>query len=127
MQKRANGILMHISSLPGKFGIGDLWPEAYSFADFLHKAKQKYWQILPLTLPNYKLGSSPYDCLSAFAGNTLLISPQLLYEDGLLRKTDLKDIPNFPPEQVQFQKVYNYKMKILNNWKIMMPGNEAVW
>lgn len=114
MNKRANGILLHITSLPTKYGIGDLGPAAYKFADFLHKAKQKFWQILPLTLPNKGKNWSPYDCLSAFAGNTLLISPQLLYEDGLLRKSDIQETVNFSDEQVQYEKVYNYKMKLLN-------------
>ena len=73
---RASGILLHPTSLPGKFGIGDLGPPAYEFVDLLAEAKQTYWQILPLGPTGY--GDSPYQCFSAFAGNTLLISPEKL-------------------------------------------------
>lgn len=79
---RASGILLHISSLPSRFGIGDFGPSAYSFVDFLKSAGQKYWQILPIGPPGY--GNSPYNCLSAFAGNTAFISPELLAAEGLL-------------------------------------------
>ena len=79
IKQRASGILLHVTSLPSKYGIGDLGPEAYKFADFLADAKQRYWQVLPLGPTSAKSGCSPYDCLSAFAGNTLLISPELLY------------------------------------------------
>ena len=73
---RASGILLHPTSLPGPFGIGDLGPAAYEFADFLVKAGQSLWQVLPLGPTGY--GDSPYACYSAFAGNTLLISPEQL-------------------------------------------------
>lgn len=79
---RASGILLHPTSLPGPFGIGDLGPSAYQFADFLVKAGQSLWQVLPLGPTGY--GDSPYACYSAFAGNTLLISPEKLVSDGLL-------------------------------------------
>ncbi len=105
---------MHISSLPGKFGVGDFGPEAFKFADFLQKSRQAYWQILPISPPNRFIGWSPYDCLSAFAGNTMLISPELLYKSGLLDKNDLADVPRFSPKRVEFKKVYDYKLKLLN-------------
>lgn len=105
---------MHISSLPGRFGIGDLGPEAFKFADFLFKTKQTYWQILPLTPPNRFIGWSPYDCLSAFAGNTMLISPELLYKSGLLSKRDILNVPKFSKTRVEFEKVYNYKTRLLD-------------
>ena len=114
MKKRASGILLHITSLPGKYGIGDLGPEAFKFADFLRKSGQTYWQILPLTHPNTDVSWSPYDCLSAFAGNTMLISPDLLYKSGLLDKSDIADVPGFPQTQIQFKEVYRYKTKLLN-------------
>lgn len=82
---RASGILLHISSLPSPFGIGDLGPSAYSFIDFLKSAGQKFWQVLPIGPPGY--GNSPYNCLSAFAGNTAFISPEMLAQDGLVPKS----------------------------------------
>lgn len=84
---RSSGILLHPTSLPGPFGIGDLGPQAYEFADFLVKAGQSLWQVLPLGPTGY--GDSPYACYSAFAGNTLLISPEKLAAEGLLDQSDL--------------------------------------
>ncbi len=114
MQKRASGILLHITSLPSKYGIGDLGPQAYYFADFLAKAKQSYWQILPLNLPVLTYPYSPYNSLSAFAGNTLLISPQLLYQQGLLSKKDIQEKPAFPKMWVNYQSVISHKARLLN-------------
>src|ERR671919_2049658 len=82
VSSRASGILLHPTSLPSQFGIGDLGPEAYRFIDFLVEAGQSLWQVLPLGPTGY--GDSPYACYSAFAGNTLLISPEQLVTDGLL-------------------------------------------
>jgi len=79
---RASGILLHPTSLPGRFGTGDFGPEAYKFVDFLVSAGQSLWQVLPLGPTGY--GDSPYACFSAFAGNTALISPECLVEQGLL-------------------------------------------
>ncbi len=90
MNKRASGVLLHITSLPGEYGIGDFGPQAYRFADFLSRAKQTYWQILPLNPPHNRVNISPYNCLSAFAGNTSLISPELLYESGYIKKAILR-------------------------------------
>src|SRR5689334_22563873 len=84
---RNSGVLLHPTSLPGPFGIGDLGPEAFRFAKFLVDAGQSLWQVLPLGPTGY--GDSPYACYSAFAGNTLLISPEQLVTDGLLEKSDL--------------------------------------
>ncbi|MEN6385245.1 MAG: 4-alpha-glucanotransferase [Phycisphaerales bacterium] len=114
MNTRASGILMHITSLPGKFGIGDFGPEAFKFADFLQKSRQTYWQILPLNPPNRYIGWSPYDCLSAFAGNKMLISPEMLCKQGLLDKKDLADVPRFSQTDVEFEKVFKYKTQLLN-------------
>ena len=98
---RASGVLLHPTSLPGRFGIGDLGDEAYRFADFLVASGQSLWQVLPLGPTGY--GDSPYACYSAFAGNTLLISPQRLFEAGLLGRNELAEIPSLPPERVDFE------------------------
>jgi len=113
MKKRASGILLHITSLPSKYGIGDLGPEAYKFADFLKKANQTYWQILPLNYTTPRTAHSPYSCLSAFAGNPLLISPELLYRGNLLKKSDIKDVPDFLRIGVDYARVTAYKKKLL--------------
>ena len=108
---RSSGILLHPTSLPGPFGIGDLGPEAYAFADFLEAAGQSLWQVLPLGPTAY--GDSPYACYSAFAGNTLLVSPEQLIADGLLRKGDVGDAPQFASEQVDFAAARKFKDSIL--------------
>ena len=113
MKNRASGILLHITSLPSKFGIGDLGPEAYKFADFLARSKQRYWQVLPLNPSASKTSDSPYNSLSAFAGNILLISPELLYRHGLLIKKDLQDRPALPESRVDYRLVISYKTKLL--------------
>jgi len=108
---RASGILLHPTSLPGEFGIGDFGPNAFEFVDQLARAGQTYWQILPLGPTGY--GDSPYQCFSAFAGNTLLISPEKLIEDGLISKDDLSHKPNFLAEKVEFGKVRTWKTELL--------------
>jgi 4-alpha-glucanotransferase len=114
LNKRASGLLLHITSLPAAHGIGDLGPEAYRFADFLAAAKQTYWQILPLTPIEEGLGNSPYSSASAFAGNTLLISLEFLVQEGLLSGSDLTDVPRFPNSQVDFAAVRQYKEPLLH-------------
>jgi 4-alpha-glucanotransferase len=89
---RASGILLHPTSLPGRFAIGDLGPAAFAFADFLAASGQGLWQVLPLGPTGY--GDSPYACYSAFAGNTLLLSPEKLIEQGLITELDLEDMPS---------------------------------
>ena len=108
---RSSGILLHPTSLPGRYGIGDLGDEAYRFVDFLVNAKQRLWQVLPLGPTGY--GDSPYQCFSAFAGNPLLISPDKLIEDGLLEKDDVRDMPAFPAERVDYGPVIEYKRALL--------------
>src|SRR5467141_1464800 len=95
---RSSGILLHPTSLPGHFGIGDFGDQAYRFADFLIASGQSLWQVLPLGPTGY--GDSPYACYSAFAGNTLLISPERLLEEGLLTKNDLTDITSVTSDRV---------------------------
>src|SRR5207247_4010760 len=106
---RSSGILLHPTSLPGRFGIGDLGQEAYRFADFLEASGQSLWQVLPLGPTGY--GDSPYACYSAFAGNTLLISPDQLIADGLL--SNVAATPEFADDRVDFEKVHKYKDSIL--------------
>jgi 4-alpha-glucanotransferase len=117
--KRASGILLHVTSLPSNFGIGDLGPTAYRFVDFLAVSKQSIWQILPLTPTGY--GDSPYQSYSAFAGNTKMISPELLVEDELLSVEDIEGAPTGDPDRVDYGAVMEYKNKILavafNNFK----------
>ncbi|MCL1890329.1 MAG: 4-alpha-glucanotransferase, partial [Desulfovibrionaceae bacterium] len=91
MRERSCGVLLHISSLPTPFGIGDLGPAARSFASGLAAAGVSYWQMLPLTQTEVFLGNSPYSSPSAFAGNPLFISPELLLEEGWISPADLDD------------------------------------
>src|SRR5882724_12983455 len=107
---RASGILLHPTSLPGPFGIGDLGPEAYAFADFLVASGQGLWQVLPLGPTGY--GDSPYQCYSAFAGNTLLISPEQLTAEGLLDRSDSIAI-SLNAERVEFGRVHEVKEALL--------------
>jgi 4-alpha-glucanotransferase len=111
---RQAGILLHITSLPSPFGIGDLGPGAYRFADFLSRARQRYWQILPLNPADQGSGNSPYSSISAFAGNTLLISPELLVESGFLTPDDLARAPGFPADRCDYATVIPYKTALLH-------------
>jgi 4-alpha-glucanotransferase len=110
---RSSGILLHPTSLPGSFGVGDLGPQAYAFADFLSASGQGLWQMLPLGPTGY--GDSPYACYSAFAGNTLLISPDRLVADGLLRTEDLVGVPESADGPVDFDAVRRFKELILRD------------
>src|SRR5437764_9456821 len=126
--KRSSGILLHPTSLPGRFGIGDLGGEAYKFADWLAAAGQTYWQIMPLGPTGY--GDSPYSSFSAFAGNTNLVSPEKLVEDGLLAEVDIEPAPDLPAERVDYGKVIKYKRALLEkafqNFKAKMKTDEEV-
>ena len=109
--ERASGILLHPTSLPGPYGIGDLGPAAYRWVDWLSSAGCKLWQVLPLGPTGY--GDSPYQCFSAFAGNPYLISPELLLEQGLLSAGDFTDMPDWDPGQVDFGALYHWKPSLL--------------
>lgn len=109
MTKRKSGVLLHPTSLPSPYGIGDLGHEAFAFVDFLKKAGQKIWQILPLGHTCF--GDSPYQSFSAFAGNPLLISIDALAEDGLLDSDDLPS-PSFPEDNVDYGRVIDYKYSV---------------
>ncbi|MDR1560235.1 MAG: 4-alpha-glucanotransferase [Clostridiales bacterium] len=106
--KRTSGILVHPTSFPGPYGIGDLGAGAYEFIDFLKDARQKVWQILPLGPTSF--GDSPYQGFSTFAGTPYLISPDLLLKEGYLQDADLRDIPAFPSTKVDYGPVIAYKM-----------------
>ena len=108
---RASGILLHITSLPSPFGIGDLGPQAFEFVDLLLKAKQKYWQILPLGQTGY--GNSPYQCYSAYAGNIYLISLEKLMDDGFLSSADLENAPRGNADRVDFEAAAGFKLPLL--------------
>lgn len=108
---RSSGVLLHISSLPNRYGIGSMGKEAYQFVDFLISARQKLWQVFPLGPTGY--GDSPYQCFSAFAGNPLLIDLDLLVEDGFLSKKDLDEAPQFPDNRVDYGPVITFKFPLL--------------
>ena len=110
--ERSSGILMHISSLPGKYGIGTFGKQAFAFVDFLKKSGQKYWQILPLGQTGY--GDSPYQCFSAFAGNPYFIDFELLEEEGLIEKKDYDNLDYGSKEDtVDYSKLFINKNKVL--------------
>jgi len=114
MKRRRSGILLHITSLPSSYGIGDMGPWAYKFADFLSHTKQHYWQILPLNPTDPVFGNSPYHSISAFANNLLLISPELMVNDGFLFKADLEPLPNFPRNRIDYHEVIAYKKRLFH-------------
>ncbi len=123
---RRSGILLHPTSLPGRFGIGDLGDAAYRFVDFLAAAGQSYWQVLPLSPTGY--ADSPYQTLSAFAGNPMLISLEKLVQTGHLSEADLEDVPTFPDERVDFGPVIHYKTGLLDrafvNFRAQAPASQ---
>ncbi len=108
---RSGGILLHPSSLPGPYGIGDLGPQAYRFVDWLASTGCKLWQVLPLGPTGY--GDSPYQCFSAFAGNPYLISFEALIEDGLLTQDDVADMPSFDASRVDYGQLIPWKLDLL--------------
>ncbi|MFW6324492.1 MAG: 4-alpha-glucanotransferase [Desulfovibrionales bacterium] len=112
--KRQSGILLHITSLPSKFGIGDLGPGAFAFVDLLAESHQSLWQVLPLGPTTMGSGNSPYSSLSAFAGNPLLISPEHLLRDGCITEEHIGNVPHFPKIQVDYQSVWKYKEGFLS-------------
>jgi 4-alpha-glucanotransferase len=106
---RSSGLLLHVTSLPTPYGIGDLGPSAFSWVDRLRESGQGWWQALPLEPTGY--GNSPYQSLSSFAGNGLLISPECLISDGLLNASDC--LSHFPAEMVDYDSVIPFKEKLL--------------
>ncbi|MCL4377045.1 MAG: 4-alpha-glucanotransferase [Actinobacteria bacterium] len=112
LNKRSTGILLHITSLPSGYGIGDLGPAAYGFADFLSSCKQSYWQVLPLNPTKPEDGNSPYSSSSAFAGNKLLISPELLAEQNFLEKEEIEECKNFRKSRADYEKASLLKNRL---------------
>lgn len=120
---RASGVLLHPTSLPGPYGIGDLGPQAHGWIDFLAETGIGLWQILPLGPTGY--GDSPYQCFSAFAGNPYLINPDALLQDGLLQGDDLVDAPAFPEEEVDYGAVTPWKLDLLDRAYTQFAGGAA--
>jgi 4-alpha-glucanotransferase len=119
---RSSGILLHPTSLPGPFGIGDLGAEARRFVDFLAAAGQTLWQVLPLGPTGF--GDSPYQCFSARAGNPLLISLEHLVELGCLDGSALQSAPAFPDDRVDFERLIPWKTALLESAAQSRPGFE---
>jgi len=116
---RASGLLLHVTSLPSPYGIGDLGPSAFAWVDHLQDSHQSWWQALPLGPTGY--GNSPYQSLSSFAGNAMLISPSRLISDGLLQATDCES--EFPPDVVDYETVIPFKIRLLETaWKNFKAG-----
>lgn len=121
--QRSNGILLHPSSLPGPYGIGDLGPEAFRFVDFLADSGVRLWQVLPLGPTGY--GDSPYQCFSAFAGNPYLISPDFLLRDDYLHPNDLIEKTNFPARKVDFGRLIPWKLNLLERAYLRFTSDPA--
>jgi 4-alpha-glucanotransferase len=114
MTVRSSGVLLHVTSLFNRFGIGDLGPGAYRFADFLAESGQTTWQVLPMNPIDPEHGNSPYHSFSAFAGNTLLISPESLAEEGLVSAEEIREGLDESKEYVDFVEVMKYKERLFD-------------
>ena len=120
---RASGVLLHVTSLPSPYGIGDVGPAALAWIDRLREAGQTWWQALPLGPTGY--GNSPYQSLSSFAGNGLLISPDSLIEDGLLQQSDCEG-HSFPATTIDYDAVIPFKHRLLETaWNHFRAGARA--
>jgi 4-alpha-glucanotransferase len=109
---RCSGILLHVTSLPGGQGIGDLGESAHEFVDFLADSGQRIWQVLPLSPTGY--GDSPYQCFSAFAGNPLFLDLKALHQQGILSEHELESAPSFAEERVEYARVIDFKRSLLH-------------
>ena len=115
------GILLHPTSLPGPYGVGDLGATAFTWVDTLARAKQTWWQMLPLTPTGF--GDSPYSSFSAYAGNFLLISPDSLADDGLVRRDDLAGV-RLAEDRVDYGEAFAFKAKMLTRaWENFRAGS----
>ena len=120
---RASGLLLHVTSLPSPYGIGDVGPAALSWIDRLAQAGQSWWQMLPLGPTGY--GNSPYQSLSSFAGNGLLISPDWLIQDELLRASDCQ-ARTFPQDKIDYSAVIPFKHGLFERaWANFSAGARA--
>jgi 4-alpha-glucanotransferase len=113
MSGRTSGILLHVTSLPSRYGIGDLGPEAFRFAEFLSRGRQGVWQLLPVNPTRLSDGNSPYSSASVFAGSPLLISPDRLHRDGYLSRSAIAEVPRFPKGRVDYPRVTRFKEQLL--------------
>ncbi|WP_211256300.1 4-alpha-glucanotransferase [Edaphobacter aggregans] len=119
---RASGLLLHVTSLPSPYGVGDLGPSALSWIDDLHQAGQQWWQALPVGPTGY--GNSPYQSLSSFAGNALIISPECLISDGLLQASDCET--DFPANMVDYDRVAPFKNRLIEKaWTNFRVGERS--
>src|SRR3954468_20006777 len=109
--RRASGLLLHPTSLPGPYGSGDLGPQAHAFADFLAAAGQKWWQMLPVGPPGE--GNSPYSASSAFGGYAAMVSPELLAKDGLLTRAEIRPMQRFSDRAVDHGRVLAFREGLL--------------
>ena len=110
-ETRSSGILLHITSLPSKYGVGDFGPSAFEFVDLLKQAGQTYWQILPINPTSF--GNSPYSCTSAFAISPLFVSPEFMVRDGFLEENELEVDLECSPHHVQYSPVLDFKISLL--------------
>ena len=121
---RSSGILMHITSLPGPYGVGTMGKQAFAFVDFLKEAGQSMWQILPLTPTGY--GDSPYQSCSTFAGNHYLIDLEDLIGAGLLNKEEVEPIDwCWKDTKADFGRLYNNRLAVLRKAYARFQGGEA--
>src|ERR1700736_1102301 len=121
---RSSGVLLHPTSLPGPYGIGDIGPAAFEWIDTLARARQSWWQILPLGPTGY--GDSPYQSFSAFAGNINLLSPDHLVRDGLLSTLDIAG-HSFPDERVDYSRVIPFKLRLLRKCCENFRAGKVPW
>src|SRR5262249_31008946 len=116
------GLLLHVTSLPSPYGIGDLGPSAFAWVDRLHDSGQRWWQALPVGPTGY--GNSPYQSLSSFAGDAMLISPDRLISDGLLKATDCAS--GFDKDAIDYDAVVPFKIRLLQTaWKNFKAGERS--
>ena len=125
MMQRSSGVLLHLTSLPSAYGIGDMGPDARQFIDFLAESGQTYWQVLPLNPTNAAHGNSPYSSSSAFAGNILLLSPQKLVDDGLLVVDEIRPEEALPDDRVAYDAVIRHKLRVADAaWKAFQRSTD---
>ena len=124
--ERGAGLLMHISSLPSKFGIGDMGPEAKNFVDALKRSGQKFWQLLPLNPTEEGQGHSPYSSISSKAGNSLFISPELLQKEGFLTSEELQQATMSEETKIHYKEATRVKEELLDKaWEHFQNFNDA--
>ncbi|MBN2536749.1 4-alpha-glucanotransferase, partial [candidate division WOR-3 bacterium] len=124
--KRASGILLHVSSLPGPYGVGDFGPGAWQFSDWLRAGGQRWWQVLPLGPTDPLYASSPYRSVSAFAFNPLFISPDLLEREGLVQPAELRPRPSFRPARSDYAETAAWRRRMLGRAAERLRGGASL-